>query len=532
MEEPALRPARRAQASGGAFARFLDVVERLGNLLPHPVALFAVLALLVVLGSAVAAGLGLAVPDPRPEGAPGRAEDGVIRAVSLVSAEGAGRIFAGIVPNFTGFAPLGVVMTAMLGIGVAEKSGLFSAAVRAIVLKAPPGAVTYAVVLAGILSNTASEMGYVVLVPLAAVVYRSLGRHPLAGMAAAFAGVSGGYSANLLIGTIDPLLAGITEEAARLIDPAYVVPATASWFFMAASVPLLTLAGGLVSLRLVEPRLGTFDPARADEALLAARAEPLSAREIRGLRAAGLAALFVFGLMALSIAPAWGVLRDPVTGDRLRSPFFSGFAVWILLFFLATGWAFGRAAGTVRTGRDVIDGMSSALSSLGLYLVIIFFAAQFVAFFGWSNLGPITAVRGAALLERAGLSGSALFLGFILVCALINLMIGSASAQWAMTAPVFVPMLMLAGWSPELIQTAYRIGDSVTNPITPMMSYFGLILAVAARWDRNIGIGTMIAMMLPYTLVFLALWSVFFLVWVFGLGLPVGPGAPLLWPPA
>jgi aminobenzoyl-glutamate transport protein len=517
-------PARR-----NAFTRFLDGVEWLGNLLPHPVTLFAILAVAMVLLSGLFAWAGLAVPDPRPEGAAGRAEDGMIRAVSLMDGEGIRRIFTGLVGNFAGFAPLGVVLVAMLGIGVAEKSGILSALVRGIVLGASKSTVTVAIVFAGVISNTASELGYVILIPLAGAVYYSLGRHPLAGMAAAFAGVSGGYSANLLIGTIDPLLAGITEEAAQLIDPTYTVNATASYYFMVASTFLVTIVGSLVSIHIVEPKLGPFDSSRAEPELLQTKIEPLAAKERKGLMAAGLAFAAVLGLMALTLLPEWGILRDPETGDQLRSPFFTGFAVWILIFFLALGFAYGKVVGTIRNDRDLIDGMAKAMSSLGLYIVIVFFAAQFVAFFAWSNLGAITAVNGAAFLQDVGLTGPALFVGFILICAFVNLMLGSASAQWAMTAPIFVPMLMLIGYSPEVIQTAYRIGDSTTNIITPMMSYFGLILAWATRYDRNVGIGTMIAMMLPYSIFFTITWMMLFFLWVFGLGLPVGPGAPTYW---
>ncbi len=509
------------------FTRFLDGVEWLGNLLPHPVTLFFLLAVGIVLLSGLFAWMGVAVEDPRPVGASGRSDDGMITAISLMNGDGLRRIFTGLVSNFTGFAPLGVVLTAMLGIGVAERSGLLSAAVRALVLSASPKVVTVAIVFAGVISNTASEVGYVVLIPLAGAVYYSLGRHPLAGMAAAFAGVSGGYSANLLIGTIDPLLAGITEEAARLIDPAYQVTATASYYFMVVSTFLVTIIGSLVSIFIVEPKLGAYDSSRADPAVLNEDgAAPLSDRERKGLWMAGLGVLAVLGLMALTLLPEWGVLRDPVTGDQMRSPFFSGFAVWILLFFLVIGFAYGRVVGTVRNDRDIIDGMASGLSTLGLYLVIVFFAAQFVAFFNWTNLGAITAVNGAVFLQNTGMTGPAVFIAFIAICAFVNLMVGSASAQWALTAPIFVPMLMLIGYSPEVIQTAYRIGDSTTNIITPMMSYFGLILAWATRYNKDVGIGTMIAMMLPYSIFFTLAWTVLFFLWVFGLGLPVGPGSP------
>ncbi len=514
------------------FTRFLDGVEWLGNLLPHPVTLFALLAIGIVFLSGLLGWMGLAVVDPRPAGAAGVAEDGMIRAVSLLDGDGVRRIFTNLVTNFTGFAPLGVVLVAMLGVGVAEKSGLLSAAVRSMVLSAPPHMVTVAIVFAGIVSNTASEVGYVVLIPLAGAIFYALGRHPLAGMAAAFAGVSGGYSANLLIGTIDPLLAGITQEAARLIDPDYTVVATANWYFMVGSTFLITAIGSLVTIFIVEPKLGKYNPSGADPTILDDRMmEEISSKERKGLRWAGIALLGVLGLMALTLLPDWGILRNPETGDRINSPFFKGFVVWILIFFVVTGYAYGRVVGSMKTDRDVIDAMADALASLGLYIVLVFFAAQFVAFFGWTNLGAITAVTGSQFLLDTGMTGPAVFFFFILICAVINLSLGSASAQWAVTAPIFVPMLMLIGYAPEVIQAAYRIGDSTTNIITPMMSYFGLILAWATRYDKNLGVGTLIAMMLPYTIFFLLCWSVFFFVWVFALGLPVGPGSPTYYTP-
>ncbi len=520
------------QGKRNAFTRFLDGVEWLGNLLPHPVTLFALLALGIVLLSGLLGWMGVAVTDPRPAGAPGVADDGMIRAVSLMDGDGLRRIFTGLVDNFTGFAPLGVVLVAMLGVGVAEKSGLLSAAVRGMVLNAPPKLVTVAIVFAGIISNTASEVGYVVLIPLGGAIYYALGRHPLAGMAAAFAGVSGGYSANLLIGTIDPLLAGITQEAAQLIDPDYTVLATANWYFMFASTFLIAAIGSLVSIYIVEPKLGKYDAGKADPTILDdGMMKPLEDKERKGLRWAGLALLGVLGLMALTLVPDWGVLRNAETGDRMDSPFFDGFVVWIFIFFVAIGYAYGRATGSLKTDRDMIDAMSGAISALGLYIVLVFFAAQFVAFFGWTNLGAITAVTGANFLVESGMTGPMVFFAFIVICAIINLSLGSASAQWAVTAPIFVPMLMLIGYAPEAIQAAYRIGDSTTNIITPMMSYFGLILAWATRYQKDLGVGTMIAMMLPYTIFFITAWSVFFYLWTFVVGLPVGPGSPTYYTP-
>ena len=511
----------------GAFQKFLQGVEWLGNLLPHPVTLFALFAFGVILLSGLAGWLDLAVPDPRPEGARGRADDGMIRAVSLMTGDGLRYIVTNLVTNFTGFVPLGTVLVALLGVGVAEGSGLLSAGIRAIVLKAPKGLVTLAIVFSGVLSNTASEMGYVVLVPLAGVIFLSLGRHPLAGMAAAFAGVSGGYSANLLIGTVDPLLAGITEEAAQLIAPDYTVHAAVNWYFMMASTFLITGLGTWVTAKIVEPRLGTFDPKNADPSVEDPKAlEPLSAREVKGLKGAGLASLFFFSLLALLVAPEGAVLRNPETGAVFGSPFLRGIVAFIFFAFLIPGVVYGWITGSVRSDRDVVDGMANSMSTLGLYIVLVFFAAQFVAYFGQTNLGAILAVTGSQVLIDIDLTGPLVFVPFILMCCFVNLMLGSASAQWAVTAPIFVPMLMLIGYSPEVIQAAYRIGDSTTNIITPMMSYFGLILAFAAKYDRKMGVGTIIATMLPYSMVFLVGWVILFYVWVFLLGLPVGPEAP------
>ena len=582
-DDPILPEAETQQKT--LFTRFLDFVEWLGNLLPHPVTLFALFALGVILLSGVADWLGWSAPDPRPEGAAGRAPGGIIEPVSLMTGDGLRMIVENMVRNFTGFAPLGVVLVALLGVGVAEHSGLISAVVRGIVLKAasykplkrpdsfevirqsksnrfadlflrvysllflplrfagywitylltpalnfvltPKNLVTIAICFSAVVSNTASEMGYVVLVPLAAVIFHSMGRHPLAGLACAFACVSGGYSANLLIGTIDPLLAGLTQEAANLIDPNYEVHAAVNYYFMFISTFFITAAGTFVTLKIVEPKLGTFDESMAMEDLSnEVSMDPLSEKEIRALKWTGVSVLMMFGLLALTIVPENGVLRNPDTGEMLNSPFLRGIVTFIFICFMIPGYVYGRLTGSMKSDRDVIKGMAGAMSTLGLYIVIVFFAAQFVAYFGWSNLGQIFAVKGAQFLQDMGMTGPIIFIGFILISGSVNLMLGSASAQWAVTAPIFVPMLMIVGYSPEVIQAAYRIGDSVTNIITPMMSYFGLILAFANKYDKDLGIGTIISMMLPYSIFFLIGWIALFYLWVFGLGMPVGPEAP------
>ncbi len=535
-------PAPAQPKSRRFFERFLAFVEWLGNLLPHPVSLFALFALTVVVVSAIAAAAGLQVEDPRPN-----SKGQLLTVSSLMTGEGVRWISQSLVTNFTGFVPLGTVLVALLGVGVAEKSGLLTAAVRALVLGAPKNQVTLIVVFAGVLSNTASEMGYVVLIPLSMAIFHSLGRHPLAGMAAAFAGVSGGYSANLLIGTVDPLLAGITEEAARLIAPAYEVHPAVNWYFMIASTFLVTAIGWFITAKVVEPRLGEYDETEASEDLgESANMAKVTATERKGLRFAGLsAALVTLGIVVVagpnfmgsglfSWLPGWGVLRNPdltATGAEAFRPLLRSVVPLIVVFFVIPGFVYGRVVGTMRNDRDLIDAMATAMRSMGLYIVLVFFAAQFVSFFKYSGLGQILAVLGAEALVALNLDNPAVFLPFILMCCFVNLMLGSASAQWAVTAPIFVPMLMTVGYSPEVIQAAYRIGDSSTNLITPMMSYFGLILAVATRYKKDLGIGTMVATMLPYSIAFLIGWIALFYLWVFGLGLPVGPGAPTFYPP-
>ncbi len=515
----------------GWFNRFLATVEYLGNLLPHPITLFAMFCIAIIVGSGIADFFDLSVVDPRPEGARGRAPDGVIHVVSLMSVDGLHRIVTSLVTNFTGFAPLGTVLVAILGVSVAEHSGLLSATMRNMVMGASKRFVTFAIVLAAILSNTASELGYVVLIPLAAMIFHSLGRHPLAGLAAAFAGVSGGYSANLLLGTIDPLLAGITTPAAQMIDPDYVVGPEANWYFMVISTFLIATLGTIITEKIVEPRLGKYDPSEASIDLSASTVEHITPLEKKGLRWAGFTFLLMCILLALSIVPENGILRNPETGLVAGSPFLKGIVAFIFITFAIPGFVYGKVVGTMKNDRDVIDAMSKSISSMGLYIVLVFFAAQFVAFFKWTNFGTIIAIKGAALLQAMSLTGPEVFIGFILLCALINLSLGSSSAQWAATAPIFVPMLMLIGYAPETIQAAYRIGDSVTNLITPMMSYFGLILAVAAKYKKDMGIGTLVATMLPYSIVFFIGWVTLFYVWVFVFGLPVGPESPIYYKP-
>jgi len=508
---PAPPPPRR-----GALDRFLAVVEKAGNALPHPATLFALAALAVVVLSEIARRAGLSALHPK--------TGELVTPVSLASVEGLHRMLDQAVVNFTSFAPLGTVLVAMIGIGVAEGSGLLGAALRRLVLSARPALLTPIVVFAGIMSNTAGEIGYVLLLPLAAQIFLAAGRHPIAGIAAAFAGVSGGYSANLLLGTIDPLLAGLTQEAARIVDPAYLVNPACNYYFLAASTFLLTLVGTVVTEKIVVPRLGVFEGASSSD-----RFEPLSPAERRGLRFALFAALGFGAVVAAGILPANGFLREIGTGGILHSPLLSDVVAFIFLGGTVLGIAYGVGAGTIRRDADVAKAMGKALETMGGYMVLVFFAAQFVAYFNWTKLGLIFAVDGAELLRAAGLPQTLLLLAFVALSALINLAMGSASAKWAILAPVFVPMFMLLGYSPELTQAAYRVGDSVTNVISPMMTYFALIISFVQRYLPKAGMGTVIATMLPYSVAFFLAWSLLFVLWSLG-EFPLGPGAPLGYP--
>ena len=493
--------------------RFLSTVERVGNALPHPATLFFLFAMGVIVLSGIASLFDLEVIHP------GTKE--VIRPVNLMSVHGMNMILEHMVVNFTGFAPLGTVLVAMLGIGIAESSGLIGTALRLLVISAPKRLLTFVIVLAGIISNTASEVGYVLLVPLGAIIFLALGRHPIAGMAAAFAGVSGGYSANLLLGTIDPLLAGLSEEAARIIDPGYMVNAAANYYFMAASTFIIAIAGTWVTEKIVVPRLGEYKGDEKPEEI-----RKLTRDEKRGLIYAAIASLAFVVYLLWGTIPETGYLRDPETGSILHSPFMKGIVAFIFISAALAGIAYGIGAKTYKSDNDVMNGMGKAMETLGIYIVLVFFAAQFVAYFKWTNLGLIVAIEGAALLKASGLGDITLMLAFILLSGIINMFMGSASAKWAIMAPVFIPMFMLLGYSPELVQATYRIGDSVTNIISPMMSYFALIVAFMARYEKNAGIGTVISTMLPYTIVFTIVWSVMLIFWLI-FGLPIGPDAPL-----
>ncbi|MGM0551745.1 MAG: AbgT family transporter [Bacteroidota bacterium] len=498
--------------------RFLNALERGGNALPHPATLFALFAVLALILSGVGHWLNWQAIHPGTEE--------VIEPVNLLSREGLHRIMVNMVTNFTDFAPLGIVLVAMLGIGIAESSGMISAMIKKLVLSSPKRLLTFIIVLSGVLSNVASSVGYVLLVPLAGIIFMTAKRHPIAGMAAAFAGVSGGFSANLVLGTIDPLLAGLSQEAARIVDPTYVVNPTANYFFMIASTFMIAAGGTWVTERVLEPRLGPYTPpADYQEDEENANMKTISPLEKKGLRYAGIITAAIVGLLLWGMIPADGFLRG-MDGDILTSPVLKGVVSVIFVLFGLTGLVFGFVTKKFKSDADVMKGMGESMKSLGMYIVLVFFAAQFVAFFKWSNLGLIIAIKGANGLMATDLGIIPLMILFILLSGTINLMMGSASAKWAIMAPIFIPMFMFMGYSPELSQVVYRIGDSVTNIISPMMSFFALIIAFMQKYDPKAGIGTIIATMMPYSLAFFLMWVVLLVIWIV-FGLPLGPDATL-----
>ena len=501
----------------------LGAVEKIGNILPHPTTLFVILCAIIMVVSHITYKLGTSVTYEGIDVATGELKELTVGVVSLLTPEGIRYIFTNAIKNFTSFAPLGTVLVALLGVGVAEGSGLISTLLKKLVLSTPKRFITVIIVFAGVVSNIASDAGYVVLIPLGAVIFKSCGRHPLAGIAAAFAGVSGGFSANLFPGPTDALLAGITTEAARLSDATYEVGITGNWYFIIISTFLITILGTIVTEKIIEPRLGEYKAGENDEN----EVMEVTAEQKRGLLFAGIAFLITIAAILLLVVPYNGVLRNPETHAILKSPFMDSIVIIISILFLIPGIAYGIGEKTIKDDKQVINLMGKSMSSMGSYIVLVFFASQFVAYFGYTKLGTIIAVKGANFLEATGIKGIPLLLAFILVAAFINLFMGSASAKWAIMAPIFVPMLMGIGYSPELTQIAYRIGDSTTNIISPLMSYFALIVAFAEKYDKDSGIGTLISTMVPYSIVFLIGWSILLIVW-FIFKLPLGVGVGIL----
>ncbi len=491
--------------------KILDRIEYIGNKLPHPATLFLIGTAVIMVLSQLAASFDWSVESPI---------TGVLTAKNLISSAGIWWLLSHMVENFIRFPPLAIVLVGMLGIGMAERTGLLSAILRHVILHTPPALLTPATMFLGIMSSVAVDAGYVVLPPIAAALYMTAGRSPLTGIAVAFAGVSAGFSANLFITALDPLLAGFTQSAATIIAPDYQVAVTANWWFMIASTVVLTLTGWLVTARWVEPMSSKYRITDVDPDVIGTSRTTF---EIRGLRNALIALIMTLVIFILCIT----IPGAPLHGEGNR------FARWIevtvpLLFlvFVIPGIVFGISTRRIKNDKDAANIMGDTIAALGPYIVLAFFAAQFIESFKYSGLGEMLAISGGQALAAVQIPAPILLSSFILLAAVANLFIGSASAKYAFLAPVFVPMLMLAGFSPELTQAAYRVGDSVSNVITPLNPYMIIVLALVQKYVKGSGMGTLIAMMLPYTLVFTLVWTSLLVVWLL-LGIPLGPGGDL-----
>ncbi len=501
-----------------AVVRFLERLGDFGNKLPDPLTLFVIFCGLVILASVIFAGAEADVIQRS-----GEMKHEVVK--SLLTAEGIRWMFLNSVDNFINFAPLGPVLTVMIGIGIAEQTGFISTGLKVLVRSVPNSLMTAALVFGGVMSSMAADAGYVVLTPLGALLFAGMGRHPLAGLAAAYAGVSGGFSANLLITGLDPMLAKLTEQASQTIDPAYTVAATSNWYFMIVSTFLITALGTIVTTRIVEPMLGDWkaEPGSGLDNPDAATPEERSAF----WKSMGVGAVVTLGIVLLAVVPG-SPLRDEVAagepGINALNSFFHSIEILITLLFAFPAVMYGIWTGQVKNDKDVARMAAAAMATMGAYIVLAFVAGQFVAYFNWTSLGAVSAVKGADVLKDIGLVGPTLLIGFLIVSSIMNIFVGSASAKWAFMAPIFVPMLMQMGFSPELTQVTYRVGDSITNIITPLMPYLPIIIVFAQKYDKKAGMGTIIAAMIPYSVVFGIFWTIVLLIWFFT-GIPLGPGA-------
>lgn len=501
----------------GMLDRFLSAIERVGNKLPDPITLFILLAASVVVISGICGYLGVSAVHPGTKK--------VITVMNLLTKDGIRMMWSNAVVNFSSFAPFGMVMVCVIGAGAAEKSGFLATLMRKMLKGAPPALVTMIIIFIGINGNIAGDAAFVVMPPLAAVIFLGINRNPLLGMFVAFASVAAGFCANLLLGMSDALAYGFTEAAARLIDPNYTASPAINYYFLVVSCILLTTAGTLLTEKVMVPRFSDTDLGRYKAEV---ENSDITPAQNKGLKYAGIAFLIyaaVFTLMCIGSDP---IMADPTTKSLMsgKSPFMSGIILSVTLMLFIPGAVYGFASGLYKNDKDLFASISDAFRDMAPYILLCFFCAQFTNYFAWSNLGAVVAIKGADILTALHFSGIPLLIGIIFVSCIVNLFIGSASAKWAILAPVFVPMMMLMNLDPAVTQAAYRIGDSITNPISPLFSYFPLILGFARKYEKNIGIGTIIANMIPFSMAFTVVWIVQLIIWVL-LDLPLGPGGAI-----
>ncbi|PKE63614.1 AbgT family transporter [Macrococcoides caseolyticum] len=495
----------------GFINRSLDIIEKSGNKLPDPVVIFISLCLIILFASFVTGKMGVSAKNP--------ADGKVIEAVNLLTPEGIAKIISEAVNNFATFPPLGLVLVVMIGVGVAEKTGYFETLMKYTIEKTPRKIIVPMIILVGILGNAAGDAAPIVLPPIAAMVFIKLGYHPVAGLVMAYASALGGYSASLMIGMSDALIVSFTEPAAKLVDDSVPVNAVMNYYFLCVSTVVLLIAAWFVTVKITIPRFGAY---KSD---VHTAAEDVTPTERKAMIYANIALLITMVVVTFLAVPENGLLRNAKTGSLIQdSPLMNGIVPIITVLFFVPGLVYGFVAGTMRSTKKFAEMLGDAMSTMGPFIVIVFFAAQMLAYFKWSNLGTIIAIKGAEALQ--GQNGVVLILGVLALSAFINMLIGSASAKWAIMAPILVPMLMLLGFHPAFTQVIYRVGDSITNPITPMMPYLPLLLSYAQRYVKDIGLGTLIAALMPFSVAFSIFWTILLIVWYLT-GLPVGPGGPI-----
>lgn len=495
--------------------KFLDWVERIVNKLPDPFFIFIFFSIIIIIVSYFASATGIYVTNP------GTGEK--VYAENLISIDFFVRMHTDLIGNFVGFPPLGVVFVSLIGISVADHTGFISTALKWFTSVIPDKFLTAALIFASVNGSVIADAGFVLMPAIGAALFAGAGRHPIAGLVAGMAGLCGGFSANLLLTALDPLLSSFTDVGAKLINPEYNVYASANYFFMIASVFVVTAAGVFVNNKFVEPRLGKWNRDNSDLSDNEIQ-ENISAKEKKALVISMIVFVLIFALIIISIIPENGIMR----GDSgSYTPFYKSLIAFIVVIFLVPSIIYGYITGSIKRLNDISAMMSKTFNTMGPYILLAFAAGQFIAYFNWSNLGIITAVNGAEMLKGIGLQGIWLMLGFLTISSIMNIFIYSASAKWALFAPVFVPMFMLLDISPEMTQLLYRMGDSITNMITPLLPYFPIVLAFAKKYDKNITFGKLVSSLLPYSVVLYIFWVIFLIIWYFA-GLPIGPGAEIM----
>ncbi|MDX1706185.1 AbgT family transporter [Pseudidiomarina sp.] len=509
--------------STGMLNRILDKVEKVGNKLPDPAVMFFGLLLIVWAFSFMLSGIEFDAVHPL------TGEN--VGVNNLLSGSEMAAFLASMVNTFMGFAPLGVVLVAMLGVGVAERSGFINVAIKLMLNVTPKVLLTPVLILVAIVSHTAVDAGYVLVIPLGGVIFYAAGRHPLAGIAAAFAGVSGGFSANFVPSAIDPLLQGFTQSAAQILDPAIQLNPLNNYFFTSASSIIVVLVGWYLTDKIIEPRLKNtpVDGDKDDIPVI----EEVTPRDRKAFYSAVLTMVVGLALLFFWTIQDNTPLADPQTGElaSFGAPLMQMIVPLIFLLFAIPGIVHGYVAGTFTNSQDVVGAMTKSMEGMAYYMVMAFFCAMFIKAFGDSNLGTLLSIKGAGFLSSLALSGGVTMVGMIILVAFINLFVGSASAKWALISPIFVPMLMQMGYSPDLTQAAYRVGDSISNIITPLLPYFPLVVLYCQRYVKNTGIGSLVALMLPFSISLLVIWSAFLIIyWM--IGIPLGFQSNYMYPAA